>query len=587
MKKILIYSLFFISTSPVFALYSPGTKIVMSRGASPSNAALANRNGGSWNNSIGDGGGVDYSTWDAPIPIGGLTTVGAGNVIASTSAAADWKGNGVFFTAGANMNLSSPWWQITKVTPGVDFTVNSATGLINNASTGAVTDGAMNLGGALSGGSASIPTQNNTFDAVIETLIASCTLLIYPGYYLESSVARDAGNFLTASTPAYVIGISTFQDPATPFGTSTSAPTIDLAANTYSGGSHIIYRNIKIIGTATTLFTASINTVLSNVKIEQNSTNAGRLAYGASVSAGGMSIINSEISASNGLGLSLSNASAFDYVIYGSYIHDCSTGAFSSGTGGEATFINNIFANNRYGVGSSATLPAAKVNLFNNTFIGFDAFKVSTLTVNVTSCSINMIGNSFSQSFSAFESRHIPFAQNVNYRNSYFNIVSTFSTNSVYNPNPLSNIYFDTKTAWGLDPQFVDVTELSGSTATTGGTQIFMHGGGMFSNGITDNVDFINLHYNNSSTSTAKIIGHSSFSVTTTGSFGTSTNADKKFTIRIGKNFNIGNNLKALNQFKIAGSSTTSYMDIGAAQREERGVSGGGSGAGSSHAYWR
>lgn len=585
MKK-LIYSAFTLLIAyPIYAAYSPGTVIIMDRRAAPAAVSQGNENGCTWSDSIGSGGGVNYSTWLVPQPFGGITSAGAGNVLLSTSAAADWKGNGVFFRFGTNLNLRTHW-QITQVTPGVDFTVTPSTSYFVNAATGVVANGAMNLGGACSGGSVSFAVRDNTFDEIFDSLVASSTLYIKPGYYQETLVTQSA-LLMGQSTPAYVIGVNEDGgNSLTPFGPSTSAPTIDMAANAFTAGSHTHLKNLKMIGSAATAFSYGLNALLRNLKTENYSTTPNRVA--ASVPSGGIAFMeNCEIVSYNGGAVLVPSGSQL--IAHGNWIHSSSTGLYVAGTSGLTVAINNVFSSNRYGVSGAAVAIGAGIGLINNTFIGNDAFKNSTHTISVASSTIHTLGNIFANAYSARELRHLPMRSFFNSKDSYYGLISTVSRNTVFNPFDLPVTFLDTTTAYGIDPQFTDVTELSATTATTNGTQIVMHGGGFFENaGITDRVDMIQLHYPTLSSATAKIIGHSSFSVTTDGSFGTSTTADKKFTIRIGKKFGLnGTNLKAKAAYTVAGSTGTSYMDIGAFQREEQTCSGGGGSSGCSAAYWR
>jgi hypothetical protein len=75
------------------------------------------------------------------------------------------------------------------------------------------------------------------------------------------------------------------------------------------------------------------------------------------------------------------------------------------------------------------------------------------------------------------------------------------------------------------------------------------------------------------------ITAHTATTLTVNNPLGTSSGGDVVWVVTTGHNFGIGTNLKALGFPGTFGTESTSYLDIGAVQRQEAG-GGGGSGGG-------
>lgn len=145
-----------------------------------------------------------------------------------------------------------------------------------------------------------------------------------------------------------------------------------------------------------------------------------------------------------------------------------------------------------------------------------------------------------------------------NFNNFYNN--TTNVTNYTQGPNDLA-----------LNPSFTDISAVTGTTATS------------FNYTLTDNAaDFSSvvdgestLHVFSGTGATvlfSTVVSHTLHTVTIAPGTGTSVAGDIVYQVSIGRNFSIGTNLKAAAAFVLPGTAATSYLDIGAVQRQEAGA---------------
>lgn len=518
--------------------------------------------------------GTDYSQQDNPqYVIGGITTAGSGNVFLSTMAAADWVGNCFYINGGQNV-IADGRGQITAVTPGVDFTAVSTGNALMSLATGVVVDAQINIGGAISFNTSNANLRSGD-DKIFEAMVASNTMWVKnSGTILISDPVSLQGINCSASTPCYVTGYNnTRGDDPSPFGVSTTAPSINVGANGLGlSAGPINLSNLFIYGTASNIFSPGGYTYNRNLKIWNLSNTANRAAYAPATHA---SLRNSELVSVYGFGMNYQSITGAD--VNNIYVHDTPYGGWTLGSG-HNTIKNSLFANcaqlalhtnTNAGITTSLTVYGVTIDGFNNvqrsTAIWLNA-STASLTLD-NSIIANCYGGIVVQG--GFSSKaHTPNANNV-----YWNLVSTVA----------GGFNLDLKySTFGVNPQFEDNTELYGSTAATASGVLMMHGGGMFSDaGITDNLDFVTMHEGSGITSNVSflIIGHSSFSLTLTPAISANAGQDKKWTIRKGKRWNVGTNMKAQGTtWTFGGSTTTTYMEPGAVQRIEPTSTGGSSG---------
>lgn len=533
--------------------------------------AIANNKGGGC--FVLGASGTDYSQQDDPqYIVGGITTAGAGNVFLSTSASADWVGNCFYINGGANV-MAEGRGQITAVTPGVNFTAVTTGPVSLQLATGVVSEAIIHIGGAIS-----FNTPQGGFrsgdDKIFEAFASSNTMWIKnSGTFNIADVVSLANPDCSFSTPCYITGYNnTRGDEPSPFGVSTTAPSINVGANGLAlSGGRINLKNLFIYGTSSNIYSPGAYTYNRNLRLWNLSNTTTRSAYAPATHA---SLRNSELVSVFGFGANYQSITAAD--LNNIYIHDSPYGLWTTGSA-HNNIKNSLFANcaqlaihnnTNAGTTTSLTVYGVTIDGFNNvqrsTAIWLNA-STASLTLD-NSILANCYGGIIVQGgFSA--KAYTPNANNV-----YWNLVSTsaggFNLDLQYS-------------TFGVNPQFEDNTELYGSTAATASGIVMMHGGGMFSDaGITDNLDFITMHEGSGITSNVSylIIGHSSFSLTVTPAISSNFGQDKKWTIRKGKRWNLGTNLKAQGTtWQFGGSTTTTYVEPGAIQRQETTTQVGGS----------
>lgn len=129
-------------------------------------------------------------------------------------------------------------------------------------------------------------------------------------------------------------------------------------------------------------------------------------------------------------------------------------------------------------------------------------------------------------------------------------------------------------TELSLNPQFNNVTQLTGTTATTSGSVLTQTGANFAS--VVDNRDVCYIKSGTGITARMYLItGHTTDTLTLDIAPGTNATADKVWQVTLGHDFSIGTNLKAKGfPGAFPAGLTTSYLDIGAAQRQEAGGGG-------------
>jgi hypothetical protein len=450
----------------------------------------------------------------------GFTPVMVGNIFHQTT-----TGTGGFGIVG--------WYEIVSYTNAttvvLDRTPNTGTASVNT--TGYV-------GGAMS--------FNSTLDDdFLEAVIGGNFIFYKNGSYTVGEAISVASTSSTITAPIIVIGYNTVRgDNPTPFGTSSSAPTISAGTNTFTVGQFWQLEFIIVTATASTSLTIGTQSVLRFCKLINTSTTAGRsaLTVGASTL-----IYGCEFVSQFGVGISVA---ANDVQIHGCYIHDCSTGLSSIST--RHRFNHNLITTCRT---AGFSLTSGTPILANNTIYGYNTQRGTG--VSITALQVHMLNNIVAN-------------------------CTTGVSNSVLSPSGLSNynVYYNNTTAAssyvlgtadivGTNPNFVSISELTGSTATTSGS-VLTQSGGDFST-VTDNVDYLQIHSGTGVTVGSYLItAHTSTTVTLNVAPGTNATADKVWTIQIGKNFGIGTAVRATAYpGTFDGTATIGYLDPGAVQRKE------------------
>ena len=488
---------------------------------------------------------VDYSQSTTAI-VNGITdfaAVGGSSTLTSATAAftpamvgnvyhQTTTGTGGFGTVG--------WYEITGYTNATTVTLDRAPngGTASVACTGYI-------GGALSGNA-------STEAAFYEQVQGGNIVWWKSGNYTANGAISVASTASTGILPSNNIGYTSVRGDTC---NGSSRPAIALGANTWTFGQFQNFANFSFTGTALTTFACGIGSRVTNVKVANSSTTADRAAF--VVGTDGLSF-NNEAICQLGRAFNLTNS---NHRHIGCYAHNSKIGFYNQAARNVITHCLSQ-SHSLYGIGSTTTV----FNVQNCTVHGWATPKASTFGVNIAASIDNhYVFNSIIDGWATGISGTT--SQRFSNRGAY---------NNFYNNTADVALYSKDVTDIALNPSYTDVTELSGSTATTSGS-VLTQSGGDFST-VTDNVDYVYIPSGTGITPGMYLItSHTSTTITLNNAPGTNATADKVWVINTGKNLSVGTNMKAAAfPGTFPGSSTTSYLDIGAVQRQE--PAGGGSG---------
>ena len=504
----------------------------------------AGKNGGFF---VTGASGTNYSLQDgAQYPLIVVTSVVAGNVILTASAADDMVGNGLFVVSGTNFTINS-WFEITSVVPGVSITVSTnATGTA--ICTGAGPNGVINIGGA--------NHLNSTLsDDMFEAATAGNVYYIKSGSYTVGetiSLTRDG----TTSAPIKVKGYTeTHGDSCT----GSSRPTLDFAAFVLLSGQYFHWENISFRGTGAYVITLQSGDKLLNCKVINKSTTASRIAVTMDANT---AIYSCELCSYRGTALSVPHSAA----AIGCYIHDSVTGISFTGTNQIFSILGNLIIDCVTGILTNAATSAV-LTIANNTIYSpmrAATTSVGTLGLSITATLCTMIqvtGNIFAQLGTGISAATNGLHSWAHYNNFYGNTTDV----STWVKDP-------TDTA--VNPSFASVSVVSGTTATTAASNQLRQAGATFqSSGVVAGRDYVYIV--SGTLVTAGVYGiltvDSETQLTldiTLAANGTSV----VWAITVGRNFAVGPAMKALAGPPLPCEQTVSYAEQGAVQRREKGT---------------
>lgn len=457
----------------------------------------------------------------------GFTPVMVGNLFHQTT-----TGTGGFGTVG--------WYEIvsyTNITTVVlDRAPNGGTASVNTTgyvggalSMGALDDASIELGGAGS------------------VFFVKGSLTYTPGAGINISAVG------TVAAPATIWGYITNRATAA---TGSNRPIFAVAANVFTFASNWWHFNLSVTTTSATGFTLGPGNQAFNCKVVNSSTTAARNAF---VGDNNNFVLGCEAVAYRGNGFN--TGANTNLVLIGNYFHDCDAGFIANSTTASFRLINNIIESCvTQAIHNDA---AATVNnlIMGNTLFG----------------SLNKTGTGINLSTTGHTHTHIMnniisgFVTGVDITDTTNDIWSNYNDyfNNTANGANISIMSGDVT----LDPQFTNVGQVTGATATTtAGNHLVQAGATFVTSGVVAGRDYV---YVISGTGvTAGVYGilsvDSETQITADITLAANATADKVFQITTGRDFSIGTNLKALGfPGALPASLTTGYMDIGAAQRQE------------------
>lgn len=449
----------------------------------------------------------------------GFTPVMVGNIFHQTT-----TGTGAFGVVG--------WYEIATyvnaTTVTLDRAPNSGTASVNT--TGYV-------GGA--------GVFNGLEDTFKTTIPASSIVWIKNGTYTVSAAATTASTNSTAALPSFFIGYTSIRGDAC---NQSNRPTLALGANQWSACQDVIHRNIIVTGTAALMLVGGVNGHAINCKFYNSSSTINRVAYGPP---GNSESIGCEVICQNGTGCSA--AAAHNW--YGSYVHDCTTGILSSVSGASYNrIVGNLFESNTTSDFSCNNV-TGQAYVTNNTFYGREAKMGIAVNLSGANTPTNKVFNNIIYGKTTGVSVSTGFAYtNIGYNNTFFN-----NTTDVINwTKDLTDI--------AVNPQFVNASQLTGTTANTSGS-VLTDGSANFS-GVNDGVDFLHVVSGTGVTTGGYlIVSHTSTTLTVNNPLGTSSSNNDVYWVTNGHNFQVnsafvGNGSPSFTN--ASGGQNTSYPTIGA-----------------------
>lgn len=503
-----------------------------------STATANNVNGGGF---VTGASGVDYSQQDAAqYALTGATSAGAGAIILHASAHANMVGNIAKVVSGTNATVG--WYEITAVDPGVSITVD------RNWGTGAVADGVVNIGGALS-------LASTLDDDIFELSITGSVGIKYwvkaGTYTLGEAISISSTG--TTLTPFRIEGYNATRGDNP---TGSDRPVFNCGANSFTTTTGWDVSNIIFTGTASPTATLGVGKAI-NCKFINTSTSANAAMTPSSQ----IFIRDCEFVALNGSGLAVVNGSA---IVSNSVFHGCGVyGLALTGTG-YIIVSDSIFIGNEVGAIAIANSAANRKYIKNCTLYGAES-KLG-IGVHITSDAPNV---------SIHGCNIYGFTTGVSHNNALGVTNSSDDYNNYYNNTADVANWTKGPNDTAIDPAFANINTLSGTTATTA-SGVLTDSAADFSS-VTDNQDYLLVISGTGVTAMNYLItGHTGTTVNTSPAISADATADKVYRIITGRNLATSALSGTGARQAFVGTATETFMDIGASQQE---MSAGGGGS--------
>lgn len=396
---------------------------------------------------------------------GGFTPVMVGNI----------------FNLNSGTNALAGWYELTQYTDGNTFTIDR-----DCAGAGDLSSGRGNVGGA-------IPLNTSLDDDFFDAIGGGGVRVFYKfgTFTLGESVSASTGG--TAGVPMVHEGYQTIRGD-TPQGAN--RPIISCAAFTFNvgAGGNVDQYNLIATGTASNLLFASSEDKIINCKTINTSTTANRAGILMSTDCfvykcEAVSIRGYAFQASAGVPMS----------IIACYLHDSLIGMFfASNVAGQ--ICNNIVASC---VTSAIELsPGQSTVILNNTLYGAENKLGLAIDINALAVDIRILNNIIYGFVTGVAQGTT--TQKTNY----------LDYNDFYNNTTDVADVAKGETDVAVDPAFTDVTQITG-TAATSSTNVLTVGSGTPFGSVVDNVDFVYLVSGSGTGFTAGIYAITSHTTTT------------------------------------------------------------------------
>ncbi len=492
----------------------------------------ASTNGGAF---VTGASGSDFSQQPGPqFALTGVTSAGAGSTVLHASAAASMVGNVAQVISGTN--FTTGFFEIISVVAGVSITFNTNFAGVA-ITTGVGATGVINVGGAFKYSA-----------TAVDGLFASS---VRPGniVWVKSGTYTATGfNYIAATVnlPIKYLGynVTRGDNPL-----SSTRPVLDMNTDQFLPGAFWTIKNVIFkSGNTIRTFTGGAQGVTSYCKFINTAALSNSATAG--VAAGESLFFMCEfISIGNAFGAS--SRQVFDHC----YFHDSDIGmTFNTGSFG-ITVANCIFEGCVTKCIDFQTAATTRHHIMNTTFYGSEnQLGIGISAITGLGC-LSVVNNIF-----------YGLATAINVADPIQNYFADY--NDFYNNGTDVVNWTKASTDIALNPQFVNVTQLTGTTATTA-SSVLTDSGQNFSN-VVDNQTYCYLKSGTGITAGQYLItSHTTTTITLSPAPGNNATANKVYQITLGHNFAIGTNLKAAGQGGFPAALSTGYNDMGAVQRPE------------------
>ena len=494
-------------------------------------ATAGNLNGAGWSEANKGATGIDWTQQDAAKASwtagGGNNDLACANNTTLTSASGGflntYLGNLIHITAGTN--FTTGWYCVTGHTDANTVTIdrNPTTGATASAGTGY-------LGGAAS-------SMNCVGSDPVLPVVADNTIWVKKGSAAYTSAAAPgySGVSGTATTPIKLYGYDTSR---TAVPTGANRPTLALSAQYLYLGNYWDVRNLIGTSAATRTFLFGDLCRVQNCKTSNSNT-----GFWASVLGAGCDVLDLESDCLKGAAIQLGNYSR----LTGGYIHDSETGVICNGVADIVT--GTVIDSCKTGVSLAGAYGYLRNLTLRNCVTG-----ISGGTITGWAFSNNLIADNYTGAGWTTNQK-----SNVWRNNNYYG-----------NTNAPVNVTLDA-TDLALDPAFT-TTLASGTAGTTDGAGTTLTETGAFTGVTTDDCVVIKSGSSGTVTGVFTISSPGANSVVLDRTAGASKTAIVWGVVKGGTttNLGVGANMAAVGvPSAFPGSSTVSYLDLGAVQRQE------------------
>lgn len=499
--------------------------------------------------------GVDYSQQNTARLTGTDLTCTANSTtigITSETFTPVMVGNILHLTAGTGGTPVLSWFEIVSY--------SSTTTVVLDRTP---TDGSNNItaGTFYVGGSGILNGLENTFQAVLPA--ASIVFIQGNTTYTISGAISTASTNGTSASPIFWIGYNNERGDTC---NGTNRPLIAAGANAVEWSQYHNFKNISGTTTAANGIGGSgTYNEFMNCKFLNTSTTSGR--YGSTNNNGNYVSINTEFISQNGDGFHITNGTFYSF---GNYFHDSNQGI---GSNAAVICIESILASCATSaiLGTiNSTTPQSRY--ISNTLYGSTAKIGTGINLTAVQSGTNVIINNIITGFSTGVAVGAGNANsNIDYFNNYYN-----------NTTDVSNFLKD-KTSLALNPNFTNVSEVTGTTGQGLAGSKFQDTSQNFTTaGVVANQDFLHITSGGSLTAGCYLITaittttNPNDTLTLNNNPGTGA-ASAVYWITIGHNYTVGSNLQNIGfpNFTQNTPATIGYPEIGAVM-SNFGASGGG-----------